>query len=124
MTGDEAAPTSGTALTITQHPDRFEIAGPEGTRGRAFTVDRDDVQPPRRVVYSVVTEPAFRHQGVAGQLTTALFQASSEQGYRVVPVCPYVKHFVGEHPDWAGDTATADPQDLLAVDRARGAGSS
>lgn len=49
----------------------------------------------------VHTYVAEKHggQGIAGQLVEAAFNAAREAGEPVVPICPYVQHWLDERPD-------------------------
>ena len=42
-----------------------------------------------------------RGHGVAEALATAAFRFARERGYRVVPTCPFVRRWLGSHPDEA-----------------------
>lgn len=45
------------------------------------------------------TDPAARGQGIAGRLTTAVFDRAAELGWLVRPVCPYTVSWVAAHPE-------------------------
>jgi predicted GNAT family acetyltransferase len=49
------------------------------------------------------TEPAFEGQGVASQLVRWALDDVRARGLRVVPVCPFVKAYLGKHADEFGD---------------------
>ena len=58
-------------------------------------------QPGSQTIVAVThtgTDPAFRGQGIAGRLTTAVFDAAAELGWRIRPVCPYTVSWVAAHP--------------------------
>ena len=38
-------------------------------------------------------------RGIGGKLVQAAFDAAREAGEPVVPICPYVQHWLEEHPD-------------------------
>ena len=42
-----------------------------------------------------------RGHGVAEALATAAFEYARERGYRVIPTCPFVRKWLGTHPDEA-----------------------
>jgi len=46
------------------------------------------------------TAMAHRGKGVAGELVLKAMKDASEQGVKVVPVCPYVRDWVSQHPEW------------------------
>lgn len=44
---------------------------------------------------------AFRTEGVAEQVVLAGFRYAEEQGFRVIPTCPYVSRgFLRRHPEY------------------------
>lgn len=49
----------------------------------------------------VHTNVASEHggKGIAGRLVQAAFDAARATGEQVVPVCPYVQHWLDEHPN-------------------------
>jgi predicted GNAT family acetyltransferase len=49
------------------------------------------------------TDPAFEGQGVASQLVRWALDDIRARGLRVVPLCPFVKAFIGKHRDEYGD---------------------
>jgi uncharacterized protein len=61
------------------------------------------------------TDPAFEGQGVASTLVRWALDDVRERGLSVVPVCPFVKAYIGKHEDEYGDlvfrSRTADQND-------------
>jgi predicted GNAT family acetyltransferase len=49
------------------------------------------------------TDPAFEGQGVASTLVRWALDDVRERGLSVVPVCPFVKAYIGKHEDEYGD---------------------
>lgn len=49
----------------------------------------------------VETTPAFRKQGLAGELVGGVLDQLREQGRRVRPSCPFAASFVEDHPEYA-----------------------
>lgn len=54
-----------------------------------------------RVADHTFTPPELRGRGIAGQLLAALIADAREQGFRIVPRCPYVADAFERHPEWA-----------------------
>lgn len=48
---------------------------------------------------------SLRGQGIAGKLVDHVFDYARENNYRIIPVCPYIKHYLKKHPE---------QQDLMA----------
>ena len=44
---------------------------------------------------------AMRGNGVGGQLVERLVADAREQGFTIVPLCPFVKAEAEQHPDWS-----------------------
>lgn len=42
----------------------------------------------------------FRGEGVGRQLVDRLIADAREKGFRIVPLCPYVKGQFQKHPEW------------------------
>ena len=42
----------------------------------------------------------FKGQGVAGDLATAALGWARASGLKVIPTCPYVKNYIGKHPEF------------------------
>lgn len=55
----------------------------------------------QRILYHTVIDEAFSGQGLASRLTRDAIAAAVAEGYRIVPLCPYVKAWVGKHDDFA-----------------------
>lgn len=55
----------------------------------------------QRVFPGVFVHPDHRGVGLAGRLTKYSLDTSIEEGYRIVPVCPYVARWVREYDNGA-----------------------
>jgi predicted GNAT family acetyltransferase len=59
---------------------------------------------PELVVFThTETDSAFEGQGVASQLVRWALDDVRGRGLRVLPVCPFVKAYIGKHLDEYGD---------------------
>ena len=47
------------------------------------------------------TDPGFRGHGIGGQLVRDTLDSARERGLAVLPFCPFVRSWIGEHPDYA-----------------------
>jgi uncharacterized protein len=81
----------------------------KATKGR-FVIRRDGQE--AELTYSVTTPTlviadhtgvpdSFRGTGAGLALVQALVDAARRDGFRVVPLCPFVKAQAQKHPDWA-----------------------
>lgn len=50
--------------------------------------------------YSEVPE-ALRGKGYGGAMMEAVLHAIEQEGFKVVPECSYIKHYMDTHKDWA-----------------------
>ncbi len=91
--------------------------------GRAVTIARDDagkrytaavdgrvaalaefIPTAELVVFThTETDPAFEGQGVASQLVAWALDDVRSRGLQVLPLCPFVKAYIGKHAEAYGD---------------------
>ncbi|WP_370891802.1 GNAT family N-acetyltransferase [Janibacter sp. GXQ6167] len=86
------------AETVTRQssPDRYQIDVDEGTAGFTQFVDHDG----QRIFFHTEIGEEFGGRGLAGTLVKQALDATRDEGLRIVPMCPYVKKYVGTHHDW------------------------
>jgi predicted GNAT family acetyltransferase len=65
--------------------------------------------PDRIVLVHTEVPPAFEGHGFASRLVAGALNDIRAQGLRVVPVCPFVRSYLRDHPEYA-DLVTADLQ--------------
>ena len=93
---------SDTQVTNNVERSRFEIHTEDGRlAGFAEYVARDGA---RDFTHTVVRDE-FEGQGIGGQLARAVLDETRAEGLKVVATCPFIKGWIGKHPDY---------QDLLA----------
>lgn len=100
-------------VTKKSDPDRYEIAVEEGVAGFTQFVDVDG----QRVFFHTEIGDDFGGRGLAGTLVREALDATRTNGLRVVPVCPYVKSFVGKHHEYDDIVDPVTPAALAAVPR-------
>src|SRR5262245_42764485 len=86
-------------LHVVDNPDahRYEIwAG-----GKLAGLATYKVRPGRLVLIHTETEAGFEGHGVAARLVHDMLDDIRSRGLRITPVCPYVRHYLSEHPDYA-----------------------
>lgn len=64
-----------------------DVEMPDGTKQRAFP--------------GIVVHPDHRNEGLAGKLTKHSVDESIAEGYRIVPICPYVAKWIREYENGA-----------------------
>jgi uncharacterized protein len=101
---------------VTRRGDRFEITV-DGTRaGLTQFIETDG----RRIFFHTEVGDGHEGQGLAAVLVAGALDATRAAGLRVVPVCPYVKRFVGKHAEYADLVDPVTPDALAAVRAAQG----
>lgn len=87
---------SGSTTTVRDDParQRFEL---ETGRESAFIDYRRD----GRVVIMTHAEvpPALRGRGVGAELVRGALALVRERGEKVVPLCPFIEHYMRRHPE-------------------------
>jgi predicted GNAT family acetyltransferase len=46
------------------------------------------------------TDPDSRHAGIGGRMVHDTLDSARERGLDVLPYCPFVRSWIGEHPDY------------------------
>lgn len=89
---------SEVAVTDTPDEGAFTI-DVDGTRA-GLTAYRDVPDTAERIFYHTEIGDEFGGQGLASTLVKQALDESIAAGKTIVPVCPYVKGWVGKHPDY------------------------
>jgi uncharacterized protein len=81
------------------------VEGVEGEAELTFTQ-----RGPSRISADHTSAPeSMRGTGAALALVQHMIADAREHGFKIVPICPYVKAQYKEHPDWR-DVMTVDPE--------------
>ncbi|WP_309080899.1 GNAT family N-acetyltransferase [Zhihengliuella sp.] len=56
-----------------------------------------------RIFFHTVVDDEYSGRGLAGTLAAFALRETVEAGQRIIPVCPYIKVYVGKHRDEFGD---------------------
>jgi predicted GNAT family acetyltransferase len=86
-------------LQVTDNPDkaRFEIVADGELAGFAQYYLRDG-----QIVFThTETDDRFRGHGLAGHLVQVALDTARERQLTVLPYCPFVKSWIGSHPEYA-----------------------
>ena len=90
--------------------DATEISKNTTASGGSFTYTKDgdtaalawSTTSPTLVIAASTSVPdSMRGQGVGEALLNAFIADAKENGYKIIPLCPYVKARGPRHPDWA-----------------------
>ncbi|BCW71085.1 GNAT family N-acetyltransferase [Arthrobacter sp. NicSoilB8] len=101
-----------TTITIRNNPDRsrFEVLDADAVIGQAAYVD--DVGSDQRIFYHTVISEEYGGRGLAGVLAAQALDETVAAGLLIVPVCPYIKKYVGKHPGYAANVLAPTPVHL------------
>jgi predicted GNAT family acetyltransferase len=86
-------------LRVADNPDkaRYEITADAEMAG---FVDYRRSQNSIAFLHAEV-DPPFRGRGIGGRLVQGALDSARGQGLEVLPLCPFVRSWIGEHPDYA-----------------------
>lgn len=89
-----------TALRVIDNPDtsRYEAWSGDELVGLA------DYRPAGEGVVAIPhteVDPGHQGQGIAGVIVQFALDGLREKGFRVIPSCPYVRHWIDQHPEYA-----------------------
>lgn len=101
-----------TTITISNNPQRsrFEVLDAGTVIGQAAYVD--DVGAGQRIFYHTEINEEYGGRGLAGVLATQALDETIAAGLTIVPVCPYIKKYLGKHPGYAAHVVTPAPAHL------------
>lgn len=108
-----------TAFDVRSDParHRYELLDGETVIGTAHWVPFEGPEGPQRIFHHTTVDDARSGQGLGSTLVRHALDDTIGAGLAVVPVCPYVKHWLGEHPDHQQHAVPVRPEHLAAVPR-------
>ena len=100
-------------ITIRNNPARlrFEVLDGDSAVGQAAYVDDGATH---RIFYHTVIDDGYGGQGLAGRLAAHALDETVAAGLKIVPVCPYIKKYLGKHARYEAMIQKPTPA-LLAV---------
>ena len=101
-----------TTITVRNNPDRqrFQVFDGDVAIGKAAYLDDADGH---RIFYHTVIDEEYGGQGLAGRLAAQALDETVAAGLAIVPVCPYIKNYLGKHPRYSASVQKPTPA-LLA----------
>lgn len=101
-----------TSITIRNNPDRqrFQVFDGDAAIGQAAYLDDSDGH---RIFYHTVIDEEYGGQGLAGRLAAHALDETVAAGLEIVPVCPYIRNYLGKHPRYESRVQKPTPA-LLA----------
>ncbi|MGO9028345.1 MAG: GNAT family N-acetyltransferase [Acidimicrobiales bacterium] len=76
---------------------RYELWSGEELAGFASFRER----PGKIEIFHAEVEPHFEGRGLGAQLAAGALDDARSQGMKVIPACPFVDHYVRDHPEYA-----------------------
>lgn len=70
---------------------------------------------PERVFFHTEVSPEHSGQGLASLLVRTAVEDSISAGYKIVPVCPYIKAWLPKHPEFADHVVAPRADHLRAI---------
>jgi len=89
--------TSDISVTDVSSASRYEITVDGVLAGFAAYRDRDG----RRVFTHTEIDPRFEGRGLGSQLVRAALDDVRARGLTIVPLCPFVRSWLGKHAGYA-----------------------
>ena len=86
-------------VTVTDAPDRpaFVATLDDGTEAGGAYYQR---QAGAIVFTHTEVDPAFEGQGIGSQLAAGALGLVRDAGAKVVPLCPFIRAYMGKHPEY------------------------
>jgi predicted GNAT family acetyltransferase len=86
------------SVTVVDDPDeeRYEAVVDGAVAGSAFY----HLRPGRIVFLHTEVDPAYEGHGVGSRLAKGALDDARAKGLRVVPRCPFIAHYIREHPEF------------------------
>ena len=102
-------------ITIRNNPERgrFEVLDADAVIGQAAYLD--DAGAGQRIFYHTVISEEYGGRGLAGVLAAQALDETVAAGLTIVPVCPYIKKYLGKHPGYAARVQAPTPAHLEYV---------
>lgn len=116
MDGSEAT------ATVADAPDnhRFEITADGELAGFTEYLDTSLGGTAVRIFYHTEIDEKFGGRGLAGTLVHSALTCTRSTARRIVPVCPYVRKFVGKHHEFDDVVDPVSREALAAVEAHQG----
>lgn len=101
-------------VTIRHNPEwqRFEVLDGAKVIGKAAYKEYDGGSSPQRIFHHTVINEEYGGRGLAGKLAKVALTETIESGRAIVPVCPYIKKYLGKHPEFAQAAVAVTPAHL------------
>lgn len=109
--------TALSSITVRHAPDahRYEALDGDTVIGESRYVPFAAPSGPQRIFFHTEVDERYAGRGLGARLVTFALADTIAAGSAVVPVCPYVRAFLGRHPEPAADAVPVRPEHLGAL---------
>lgn len=104
-------------ITVRNAPARrrYELLDGAEVIGAAHYLPFGTPAGPQRILHHTAVDDAYAGRGLGGQLARFAVEDTVDAGLAVVPVCAYLKAWLGKHPEYGAHVAPVRPEHLAAV---------
>ncbi|MHA3702465.1 GNAT family N-acetyltransferase [Jatrophihabitans sp. YIM 134969] len=96
-------------VTVTDDPDRGHyVLRVDGHPAGTLVYRPAPGASPARVFVHTGIDPAFEGRGLGSRLIAAALDDARTRGFRVLPQCPFVRAYLGRHPEDLDVVGAAD----------------
>lgn len=85
------------SIEVTDNPDENRFEAPVGEELAVLDYRRSGE---KLILTHTEVPPAVREQGVGSKVVKAALDEARSQNLQVVPRCPFVQHYIEEHPEY------------------------
>jgi len=86
------------SLRISHHPSSGHFIAQEEAQGAGFIEYKrrgDDI-----AILHTIVDPAFEGRGVGSALAKDALDTARQEGWGVLPYCPFIQAYIGKHPEY------------------------
>ncbi|MEE2527540.1 GNAT family N-acetyltransferase [Pseudarthrobacter sp. J75] len=109
-----------TEITVSQNAarHRFELLDGGKVIGKAAYQEYTGGSSPQRIFYHTVVNEEYGGQGLGLTLASEALNATVADGLEIVPVCPFIKKYVGRHHEYDASVVAVTPEHLQFLESA------
>ncbi|MGR6902111.1 GNAT family N-acetyltransferase [Glutamicibacter creatinolyticus] len=98
--------------------DRYVLDDAGKHIGAAHYRDYQGENGVERIFFHTVVDEEYSGQGLASKLAAFALDDTVSAGMKIVPVCPYIKKYVGKHQEFEPDVVPPRPHHLQILPKA------
>ncbi len=104
-------------ITARNAPDRrrYELVDAGAVVAQCDYLPFGTAAGPQRILHHTTVDESYGGQGLGGRLARFAVEGTIDAGLQIVPVCPFIKAWLGRHPEYDAHVAPVRPEHLAAV---------